>query len=538
MHKKITANSTILIYLVLTLLTFVVFANVRNYDFITLDDVSYVTDNDNVKSGLTTEGLRWAFTTNRQCNWHPLTWLSHMLDCQLFDLNAGRHHLTNLFFHIINTLLLFTVLKQMTKATWRSAFVAAAFAVHPLHVESVAWVSERKDVLSTLFWILTIGAYTHYSKRRSTGWYILTMIVFALGLMAKPMLVTLPFVLLLLDYWPLCRLELGNRLKPTNWSDFYRLVLEKIPFFALSVISSVITFLLQRSAMIGVGRFPVIVRTGRAFTSYLKYIEKTFWPTRLAVFYPAFNVFFILPTLVAAILIFVACWYIIKFARSRKYLPVGWFWYLGTLVPVIGLVQVGGQSWANRYTYIPIIGLFIIVAWGLPDLLTKLPYRKIIISTIAVAVISTLSVCTYFQVQYWRDSKTLYTQAIEAVDNNYVAHLLLARVLSDEDKPNEAIEHYKQVIRIKPDYVEVYNEIGLALVVQGKFSEAIEYYNEALRLNPNYFEAHLNIAVALSYQGQYDKAKQHYKQALRIRSDFVAPTRFMNILTGRETLKK
>ena len=353
------------------------------------------------------------------------------------------------------------------------------------------------------------------------------------------MLVTLPFVLLLLDYWPLGRFELGERLKPTKWSDFYRLVLEKVPLFAITVVSSVITFLVQQSggAVLGAGKIPVIIRVARAFVSYAKYAEKTFWPTGLAIFYPVSGTFTILPSVAFAVLVLVVCKYVIRFSRSHKYLPVGWFWYLGTLVPVIGFVQVGGQSWADRYSYIPIIGLFIMVAWGLPDLLRKLPYRKIILSTTAVAVISALSVCTYFQVQYWRDSETLYRQAAEAVDDNYVGHFLLAGVLHEQGKLNEAVEHYKEALRIKPYFIDALSELGLVLVTKRRYSEAIRCYNEALRLNPDYFNAHINIAVALSYQGNFDKARQHYNQAMQIRPDYVAPDVLMEILSGKRKPK-
>ncbi|MHC4194038.1 MAG: glycosyltransferase family 39 protein [Planctomycetota bacterium] len=363
-----------LIYLTLVLATLAVYWQVHNYGFVNYDDPAYVSENQNIKSGITWDSIKWALTAGYAANWHPLTWLSHMLDWQLFGTDAGGHHLTNLFLHIANSLLLFTVLKRMTSALWPSAFVAALFALHPLHVESVAWITERKDVLSTFFWMLTVAAYLRYVERPSLGRYLLTLSLFALGLMAKPMLVTLPFVLLLLDHWPLGRFQLaqavedsdGQRLKlvsvSSRWKMSYRLVLEKVPFFALSAISSVVTFIVQRSAgaVTPVEKLPSHIRVINALTSYLVYIQKMIWPSRLAMFYPypdktrlmwqaiAFAPFFVFFSVAAIFLM-----------HRRKYLFTGWLWYLGTLVPVIGLIQVGSQACADRYTYVPLIGLFV-----------------------------------------------------------------------------------------------------------------------------------------------------------------------------------
>ena len=535
MDKTSGKYYSVLIYVILALGTAGVFWQVRNCDFVGFDDDDYVAKNDHVKSGLTVEGTVWAFTANHSANWHPLTWLSHMLDCQLFDLNAGRHHLTNLFLHIANTLLLFAVLKRMTGAVWRSAFVAAAFAVHPLHVESVAWIAERKDILSTLFWMLTIGAYARYTERQGRGWYVLTLAAFALGLMAKPMLVTLPFVLLLLDYWPLGRFEFGERLKATKWADLYRLVVEKIPLFALSVVSCAVTVLVQHSygAVASLSKLPIEARVLNAFIAYLKYIEKTFWPAGLAVYYPFPRFLSLVLAVAAAVLLLVTTRWIIVLSRKHKYLPVGWLWYIGTLVPVIGVVQVGGQAWANRYSYIPLIGLFIIIAWAVPELLAKLPYRKIILGMSAVTVISALSVCTYHQLGYWQNKITLFNRVVEVTEDNYYAHLMLAGAFRSQGQLNEAIEHYEQALRIKPSLIDTQNAIGLALVAQHRYSEAIGHYNEALRIDPNYFEAYINLAIAFSYQGNFDKAWQHYNQAMQIKPDFVAPVQLMDVLSGK-----
>jgi hypothetical protein len=395
------------IYLTLALATLAVFWQVLGHDFVNYDDPDYVYRNPNVQSGITLSSIKWAFTTGHAANWHPLTWLSHMLDWQLFGDNPGWHHLTNLFLHIANTLLLFAVLKRMTNALWRSAFVAAAFALHPLHVESVAWVAERKDVLSTLFWMLTIAAYLRYLERPGTGRYLLTLLIFALGLMAKPMLVTLPFVLLLLDYWPLGRFQFGQIVKSvgqqsrkslnafSHWKLSRHLLLEKVPLFALSAISSIVTFLVQRTAgaVTSVETLPLKLRIANTFVSYLTYIQKMVWPSRLAMFYPyPDKTDLIWQTVVFALLLLIISLGVIWLMRRRRYLLTGWLWYLGTLVPVIGLVQVGDQALADRYTYVPLTGLFIIIAWGVPDLIAKWRFRKHALAASAIAVLLAWSI--------------------------------------------------------------------------------------------------------------------------------------------------
>ena len=372
------------ICLTLALATLISYSQVLNHDFIDFDDDMYVTRNENVQKGLTWQNIKWAFTTNQAYNWHPLTWLSHMLDCQLFGLKPAGHHFTSVLFHIANTLLLFLVFKSMTGNLWRSAFVAALFALHPLHVESVAWIAERKDVLSTLFWLLTMAAYVRYVRKPGPKWYLLTILAFAMGLMAKPMLVTLPFILLLLDYWPLARFQFGQNIKDTEWKILYRLFVEKIPLFIITIITSVITFIVPKGsgAVPGLKELSLMPRLTNALISYVKYIEKMFWPSRLAVFYP--RAVDAIPTwqiLAALLLLLIISGLAVWLARSRKYLLVGWLWYLGILVPVIGLVQVGDQAMADRYTYVSLIGLFIIVVWGLNDLLEKWKYHKIVVNT-------------------------------------------------------------------------------------------------------------------------------------------------------------
>ncbi len=458
-----------------------------------------------------------------------------MLDCQLFGLSAGAHHLTNLLLHITNTLLLFGLLKRTTGALWRSAFVAAAFALHPLHVESVAWVAERKDVLSTLFWMLTIAVYLRYVKHPGKVKYLLTLLVFALGLMAKPMLVTLPFVLLLLDYWPLGRLQLGKGAKNANrrkqksvntrsqWKLSSSLVWEKVPFFVLSAISSIVTFLVQQhgGAVKRIEAIPVIARFANASISYLRYIGKMFWPSRLAVFYPHPGDRLQMWQAVAAALLLlgISIW-IIRLARSHKYLPVGWLWFLGTLVPVIGLVQVGGQALADRYTYVPLTGLFIIIAWGLSDLLTRWRYRKIVLGASAIIVLLALSICTGLQLRHWRNSITLFEHATEVTNDNHVAHNNLGVALQSKGRLDEALGHYRQALRLNPGDVEVHNNLGFALQAQGRLDEAIHHFHQALQVEPDFAEALYNLGNVLQSQGKLNEAISRYRRALQARPSY------------------
>jgi Flp pilus assembly protein TadD len=506
------------VYSVLTLSTLLVFWQVRNFDFTNYDDNIYVYDNPNIQAGITLKTIKWAFTSGYACFWHPLTLLSHILDWQFFGSNAGGHHLTNLIFHIANTLLLFLVLKQMTSALWQSAFVAALFALHPLHVESVAWVSERKDVLSTFFWMLTMWAYLRYVKYPNVARYLLTLLLFALGLMAKPMLVTLPFVLLLLDYWPL------DRIGRFQWRMLYRLILEKIPFFALAAVSSVITFIIQKGsgAVPDINTLSLQSRVANAFLSYTRYIGKMFWPQDLAVFYPldARTIQSWQVVVPCALLMIVVSVLAIRFGRKQKYLFVGWFWYLGTLLPVSGLIQVGSHAMADRYTYVTLTGLFIIIAWGLPDLLGKWPQRKIALGLSMVIVLTTLGICAHRQVSYWNNSITLFSHAIEVTQNNYIAHCNLGTVYGKLGRYQDEIEAYKQAIRIKPDYAEAHYNLGIAYGSFGRHQDAVEAYKQAIRINPNFAMAHCNLGVACSKLGRHQDAVEAYKQAIRIKPDY------------------
>lgn len=470
MDKASKKYRTSFIYLTLALATFALYLPVREYDFVNYDDPEYVTANPAVRAGLTYKGLLWASATGHAGNWHPVTWLSHMLDCEIFGLDPACHHLTNLLLHTANTLLLFFVLFQLTAALWPSAFVAAAFALHPLHVESVAWIAERKDVLSTLFWLLTVTAYVRYVKEPDKIRYLLALLCFALGLMAKPMLVTLPIVLLLLDYWPLGRFESPRTPAASRawWAILRQLVREKAPFFVLSVLSCVITFLVQRiaGAVVKSESIPFMQRLANALVSYVKYIEKMFLPGKLAVFYPhPHDTLSKWQVLFALVLLLSISAIIIRFARNRRYLVTGWFWYIITLLPVIGLVQVGSQARADRYSYVPLIGLFVIVAWTAGRLLEKFKYQKALAGTLLLAGTLAMATCTHLQLQNWRSSITLFEHALKVTKGNYVAHYHLARALADEARVDEAIIQLRQTLLLKPHRFDIINTLARLLAV-------------------------------------------------------------------------
>jgi Flp pilus assembly protein TadD len=535
MPESAKKSFVIFTYVVLILSTLLVFWQVRNFDFINYDDNLYVSENQHVLNGLTQDGIIWAFTTGHAANWHPVTWFSLMLDCQLFGPNPGWIHLVNLLLHLANTLLLFAVLKKMTGSLWPSAFVAAAFAIHPMHVESMAWIAERKDVLSTLFWLLTMLAYLAYVRRLGAFRYALTLVLFALGLMAKPMLVTLPFVLLLLDYWPLKRFSIADCQLPIEKSpkskiqnlkfaqSFWHLIVEKVPFLALAAVSSVITFFVQKGsgAVPDINTLSLQSRVANVFLSYTRYIGKMFWPQNLAVFYPFdIRVFLFWRVMLCVLLLVGISFLVIRFGRKQKYLPVGWFWFVGTLIPVIGLVQVGLQSYADRYTYIPYIGLFIMIAWGMPKLLSKWTQRKMALGLSMVIVLTTLGICAHQQVSYWSNGIALFTHAIEVTQNNDVAYNNLGVAYDSLGRYQDAIEAYKQAIGIEPDYADAHYNLGNAYQRFGRHQDAIEAYKHAVRIKPDYAKAHNNLGVAYSSLGRHQDAIESYKQAIRIKPDY------------------
>ena len=506
----------IIICLVLIAATLVVYWQITNHEFINYDDGLYVTENSHVQAGLTSESIKWAFTTYHASNWHPLTWLSHMLDIELYGLNPMGHHWTNLQFHIANTLLLFFILQQMTGAIWKSAFVAAIFALHPLHVESVAWVAERKDVLSTFFGMLTISAYIMYVKKRNLLRYFLVFIFLSLGLMAKPMLVTLPFVLLLLDFWPLKRLKYYSHHQS---SKLFFLIYEKIPLFIPVAISSVLTILAQKNAeaLCTFEALSITTRIANAFVSYTGYIIKTIWPRNLAVFYPhQFGELSLWYVFLAALAIAVISFFSIRWFKKYPYITFGWFWYLGTLIPVIGLIQVGAQSMADRYTYIPLTGLFIIVVWGISDLLKKRHFNKIILAVFAIILISAFSTQSYFQIKHWKNSASLFEHAVKVTNHNWLAYNNLGLALMCNGKAEEAVFYFKKTLQIRPDFLKTLDNLGVALFQLRHFEEAIFYYTKALKINSENAGIHKHIAMILETQGKLEEAVQHYTKALLI----------------------
>lgn len=508
----------LLVCLCLIIAALAVYWQVGTHEFISFDDNEYITENRPVQAGLTAKGIAWAFTSAHSSNWHPVTWLSHMLDCQLYGMNSGWHHLTNVFFHIANAVLLFLVFRRMTGSLWRSALVAALFALHPLHVESVAWMAERKDVLSTLFWLLTMWGYVWYAERPALGRYLLVLLLFILGLMAKPMLVTLPFVLLLLDYWPLKRFQLDKSDDSSRYSRGLHLIREKIPFFALAAASSVVTFLVQQSqgAVRSFDQYPLGLRIANALVSYVSYIGKMIWPRNLAVFYPFPEHIPLWQVAGACLALALISVFAVRTARRRPYFVVGWLWYVGTLVPVIGLVQVGKQAMADRYTYIPLIGIFVIVAWAVPDLTARSRSLKIGIGTAAATLLSILAAMICLQLRHWTDTITLFEHALDSTTNNWLAHNHLGVALAEQGKAQDAIRHYDEALRIDPDYLSAQINLGAVLAAQGKVDDAINHYSEALRIDPDSLDARNNLGSALVGQGKLDEAIHHYSEALRI----------------------
>ncbi|MGD9338517.1 MAG: tetratricopeptide repeat protein [Syntrophobacterales bacterium] len=528
-YRKIGGD--ILVCLLLVAATLTVYWQVRNYEFIRWDDPVYVTENPHVQAGLSRESVVWAFSSAYAGFRIPLTWLSLMLDFEFYGLHAGGYHVTNLLFHIANTLLLFLVLKLMTGALWRSGFVAALFALHPLHVESVAWVTERKDVLSTLFWMLAMWGYLRYVERPGVKRYLVVVLTFTLGLMAKPMVVTLPFVLFLLDFWPLERFRVGhpdmntkatadisNSLKEQR-TIVHRLLWEKVPLFVVAAASGLMTFLAKKDvgALWELEIHPVNIRIANALVSYVKYIEKMMWPRDLAVLYPHPGESLPLWQVVGAgLLLLIISIFVIRTAKRRPYLTVGWLWYLGTLVPVIGLLQVGQQAMADRFTYIPLIGLFIMIAWGVSNFVDKIPHRSTVLATSAGVLIIVLMICTWKQVRLWQDSTTLFEHTLSVTSNNYSMHHNLGNMLRESGKVDEAITHYTKALEIRPNHDRAHNNLGIALAHKGRLDDAIYHHSQAIRINPNNIEAYQNLGLILARQRNLDDAIIYFNKALEL----------------------
>lgn len=496
----------------------------NNFEFINFDDKLYVTENPTVLSGINKDSLIWAFTFEDKSKtyWHPLSWLSHMLDVQLYGMNPGPHHLTNVIFHILNTLLLFFVLHRMTGALWQPAFVAVLFAVHPINVESVAWVAERKNVLSTFFCMLTLLTYAFYNEKPGIVRYIVMYFCFALGLLAKPMIVTLPFVLLLLDNWPLGRFKF---LQPgsNRWRISFQLILEKIPLFFLAGLS----IYLASASIQGIGSYkslqsgPVMLRIANALVSYVKYIGMMIWPQNLTVLYPFPKMVPIYQTLGAFLTLVCASILFTTAHKKHPYLMIGWFWFLGTLVPVIGLIQVGlWPALADRWAYLPMIGLFIMVVWGLSDLLMRFRIKKSALKFLMIIIVCTLIVVSWNQVGYWKTSVTLFKHSVAVTENNYIAHNNLGQGLLLPGETAKAINHFKKSVEINPGFEIAHYNLGLAFTGQGRLEEALDAYSNAVRIKPNFAVAYNALGITLYRIDKPDEAVPKYLQAIKINPEY------------------
>jgi protein O-mannosyl-transferase len=534
MDRTDNGRDGLLIGVLLAAVTLAVYLPVLQAQFITFDDTLYVTDNPQVQSGLTWNAVRWAFTQSHAANWHPATWLSHMVDCQLYRLKPLGHHLTSLLLHTANTLLLFGLLRRLTGALWRSAFVAALFALHPLHVESVAWVAERKDVLSTCFFLLTLGAYASYARKsearrpKAKGLppailYALALCFFALGLMSKPMLVTVPCVLLLLDYWPLQRFQLktgGSSVKAA-----FRLALEKAPFLALSAASCVVTLIAQRkggalASLEGGSAVSLEARLINTPISYVWYLVKLVWPSDLAVIYPYVRTWPLEKVLLATALLVVVTAVALWQGRRRPYLLVGWLWYLGTLVPVIGLVKVGAQAIADRYMYIPSIGLLVILAWGVADLTASWGHRAVPLGVGALGVLTACALATGAQLLHWQNSESLFRHTLAVTKNNYLACNNLGYYFAQQGQPESAKRFYRAAIEIAPTFLGARNNLGVALISQKKYDEAIATLEELVRISPESVPGRSNLGAALNCAGKADDAVRHLREAIRLNPEY------------------
>jgi tetratricopeptide (TPR) repeat protein len=485
---------------------FAVYAEVGSFDFTSYDDNLYVTDNPHVQAGLTLDSIKWATTAVVASNWMPVTLLSHMTDCQIFHMQPGMHHLVNVLFHFLASVLLYAALKRSTGSRGPGAFVAFVFALHPVHVESVAWIAERKDVLSACFFFLALYGYIWYTEKPSALRYALVAVAFALGLMAKPMLVTFPFVLLLFDVWPLRRAQ---------WP---RMVLEKLPLVALSAAVSVVTYSVQKSTQ-AVQSHPMLVRIENALIAYVVYIWQTLWPSGLAVLYPYQRDPALWQAVAALIVLVGVSFAVVREWRKRPYLAIGWFWFLGTLVPVIGFVQVGLQSHADRYLYIPMVGLLMMLAWSAVDLLAARPSLKLAVATAAGVVCLICLVAAHVQTGYWENSGTLFERAVDVTHDNYVAEYNLGNYLMNNRRGEEAVPHFEAALRIHPDYPEAETNLGRVLGnIPGRLHDAIPHFEAAIRMKPDLVEAQYNLALALSQAGRTAEAVEHFEAAKRLQA--------------------
>jgi tetratricopeptide (TPR) repeat protein len=559
------SKQKLIIYIILTIVTLAVYWQVNQYGFVNFDDYVYVIENDHIQSGITPDGFRWAFSTTYAEFWHPLTWLSLMFDYQLHGGNPGGYHTTNLILHILSTLLLFWLFNRMTKALWRSAFIAALFALHPLHVESVAWIAERKDVLSAFFWMLTLCLYVYYTEKPIIRRYLLVVFCFVLALMSKPMVVTLPFILLLLDYWPLNRLEsrktaateafteasknpeiipaASNKEKKNNKVKQETLkknissphaqklpetkiagiipvwqLWEKLPFFILSAVFSIITIYSRyKPALNGI---PLSSRLANAPVAFVSYLEKTFWPYDMTVFYPYPDQLPLWQVLGTTLLIIAISAAVILMVKRLSCLLAGWLWFAITLLPVIGIIPVGEFAMADRYHYLPSIGLAIMVAWGIPSLIKPEVMRRKILFPAGIIALIIMAILTWQQCTYWQDSSELWNHALRVTKNNYMAQSCLGKLLYKKGKIRESFYHFNEAVRMKPDYCVAYNDRGSVFSNMGQYQRAFEDFNEAIRLQPDYAEPYFNRGVIYDKLGQYQRAMQDDNEATRLKPDY------------------
>jgi protein O-mannosyl-transferase len=508
---------------VIVLLTGIVFGQTLSYDFVNYDDKTYIYGNPLVSSGLSLHGLLRTFVDTQTNNWHPLTLVSHMIDCQLYDLKPGGHHFTNVFLHTIAAVLLFLWLRNIagkgqSGSDWSSAFVTALFAIHPLRVESVAWIAERKDVLSAVFFFLTLGAYVRYARAPSFGRYLTMSILFACGLMSKPMLVTTPVVLLLLDYWPLKRFA--------DRKSFWRMTLEKLPLFALSAASSIVAIALQVQSPTSVGQLPLAWRLENALVTYVTYVWQIFWPANLAVFYPhPDNRFALWQVALAAAFLIVMTWVAFALRRTRPYLIVGWLWYLIMLLPVIGIVEVGLQGHADRYTYLPHVGLYIALTWLTADVARSLRYRKEILASVGSVIVIILSACAWKQTTYWRNSETLWTRALSVTSDNDVALTNLGTLLMERGQLDDALSYFQKALAVRSGSEHRHYNLSLALIHdstgnvlarKGRLDDAIVHFRQAIQLRPDFPDAHYNLGIALFQKEDLDGSIAEWRTTLSI----------------------
>ncbi len=516
--KQPPVNSTFVVSgvcVVLAIVTVIVYAQTFWFGFVAYDDDQYVYENPILKSGITASAVKWALTTYHSANWHPLTWISYLFEAQIFGINTAELHVVNVMLHAGSAVLLFLFLFRMTHRLWRSSIVAAVFALHPLHVESVAWIAERKDVLSTFLAMVAFGIYLNYIRRPAASRYVLLCFAFALSLMAKPMLVTFPLVLLLLDFWPLQRIHW-----PLRWHESRLAVIEKLPLLVMSAVSSVLTVAAQRSygAVASLTRVPFTVRMENAAISYVKYIQQTFWPEDLAVLYPAappvpanaiFALLVLLAISAAALLVM----------RTRPYIFTGWFWYLGMLVPVIGIIQVGAQSHADRYMYVPQVGLALVVVWAIADYIEAHPGLKQAAAAAALVIMIVFAAGTWHQIGFWSDSRMLFQHTLAVTERNAVIQNNLGVILARADDWTGAVSQYQQALAINPEYPEAHANFGHALLRSGKFEEARAHLLEAVRLKPDLAIALADLGLLDAAAGNFPDAIWHLDESLRISPD-------------------